>query len=113
MDGRETMRRTGSPLQGEDLGGHRRSDGEGHQDEESNPLPSSAAAPPSAVEMTEIIKRVIKEKHESGGGIPIQARLRGLRLDRRQICRLGPVFLRREKVSKLLSECSRVRFLGG
>ena len=26
MDGRETMRRTGSPLQGEDLGGRRRSD---------------------------------------------------------------------------------------
>ena len=61
MDGRETMGRTGSPLQGEDLGGRRRSDGEGQQDEESNPLASSAAAPPPAVEMVEIIMRVIKE----------------------------------------------------
>ena len=61
MDGRETMRPTGSPLQGVDLGGRRRSDGEDQQDEESNPLASSAAAPPSAVEMAEIIMRVMKE----------------------------------------------------
>ena len=43
------------------MGGRRRSDGEGQQDEESNPLASSAAAPPPAVEMTEIIMRVMKE----------------------------------------------------
>ena len=61
MEGRETMRRTGSPLQGEDLGGRRRSDGEGQNDEESGPLASSAAAPSSAVEMAEVIMRVIKE----------------------------------------------------
>ena len=36
-------------------------DGEDQQDEESNPLASSAAAPPSAVEMAEIIMRVMKE----------------------------------------------------
>ena len=107
MDGRETMGRTGSPLQGEDLGGRQRSDGEGQQEEESNPLASSAAAPPSAVEMAEVIMRVIKETEAR---TPIQARLQGLRLDRRLICRLGLLFLRREKVSKLLSVCSRVRF---
>ena len=100
MDGRETMRPTGSPLQGVDLGGRRRSDGEDQQDEESNPLASSAAAPPSAVEMAEVIMRVIKETEAR---TPIQARLQGLRLDRRLICRLGLVFLRREKVSKLPS----------
>ena len=61
MDGRETMLRTGYPLQGEDFGGRRRSDGEVQQDEESNPLASSAAAPRTAVEMAEIIIRVIKE----------------------------------------------------
>ena len=61
MEGRETMRRTGSLLQGEDLGGRRRSDGEGQNDEESGPLASSAAAPSSAVEMAEVIMRVIKE----------------------------------------------------
>ena len=61
MDGRETMRPTGSPIQGVDMGGRQRSDGEGQQDEVSNPLASSAAAPPSAVEMAEIIMRVIKE----------------------------------------------------
>ena len=61
MEGRETMRRTGSPLQGEDLGGRRRSDGEGHNDEESNPLAFSAAAPSSAVEMADVIMLVIKE----------------------------------------------------
>ena len=43
------------------MGSHRRSDGEGQQDEESNPLASSAAAPPPAVELVEIIMRVIKE----------------------------------------------------
>ena len=43
------------------MGGRRGSDGEGQQDEDSNPLASSAAAPPSAVEMAEIIVRVIKE----------------------------------------------------
>ena len=107
MDGRETMRPTGSPIQGVDMGGRQRSDGEGQQDEVSNPLASSAAAPPSAVEMAEVIMRVIKETEAR---TPIQARLQGLRLDRRLICRLGLVFLRREKVSKLLSVCSRVRF---
>ena len=61
MDGRETMGRTGSPLQGEDLGGRQRSDGEGQQEEESNPLASSAAVPPLAVEMAEISMRVMKE----------------------------------------------------
>ena len=61
MDGRETMRPTGSPLQEVDMGGRQRSDGEGQQDEESNTLASSAAAPPSAVEMAEIIMRVMKE----------------------------------------------------
>ena len=61
MDGRETMRRTGSRVQREDLGGRRRPDGEGEQDVESNPLASSAAAPPSAVEMAEIIMWVMKE----------------------------------------------------
>ena len=61
MDGRETMRPTRSLLQGVDTGGRRRSDGEDQQDEESNPLASSAAAPPSAVEMAEIIMRVMKE----------------------------------------------------
>ena len=61
MDGRETMRPTGSPLQGADLGGRRRSDGEDQQDEESNPLASSVAAPPSAVEIAEIIMQVMKE----------------------------------------------------
>ena len=34
---------------------------EDQQDEASNPLASSAAAPPSAVEMVEIIMRVVKE----------------------------------------------------
>ena len=61
MQGRQTIRRTASPLQGDDLGGRRRSDGEGQNDEESNPLVSSAAAPSSAVEMAEVIMRVIKE----------------------------------------------------
>ena len=103
------MRRTGSPLQGEDLGGRRRSDGEGQNDEESNPLASSADAPSSAVEMAEVIMRVIKETEAR---TPIQARLQGLRLDRRLICRLGLMFLRREKVSKLLSVCSRVSVFG-
>ena len=70
MEGRETVRRTGSPLQGEDLGGRRRSNGEGQHDEESNPLASSAAAPPSAVEMAEIIMRVMKtEARERGGNL--------------------------------------------
>ena len=107
------MRPTGSPLQGEDLGGRRRSDGEGQQDEESNPLASSAAAPPSAVVMAEIIMRVIKET---------EARERGrnphsgtsLRIEIRQKTDLQTwtgVF--KKKVSKLLSVCSRVRFLGG
>ena len=48
------MRPTGSPLQGVNLGGRRRSDGEDQQDEVSNPLAYSAAASPSAVEMVEI-----------------------------------------------------------
>ena len=68
MEGRKTMRRNGSPLQGEDLGGRRRSDGEGQNDEESNPLASSAAAPPSAVEMAEVIIRVMKETEARGRG---------------------------------------------
>ena len=114
MEGRETVRRTGSPLQGEDLGGRRRSDGEGQNDEESNPLASSAAPPSSAVEMAEVITRVIKETEaRERGGTPSQARLQELRLDRRLISRLGLVFLRREKMSKLLSVCSRVPFLDG
>ena len=114
MDGRETMRPTGSPLQGVDLGGRRRSDGEDQQDEKSNPLASSAAPPSSAVEMAEVIMRVIKETEaRERGGTPSQARLQELRLGRRLICRLGLVFLRREKMSKLLSVCSRIRFLGG
>ena len=54
MGGREIMRPTGSPLQGVNLGGRRRSDGEDQQDEVSNPLAYSAAASPSAVEMAEI-----------------------------------------------------------
>ena len=61
MEGRETMRRTGSPLQGEDLGGRRRTDGEG-QNDESNPLASSAAAPSSTIEMAEVITRVMEER---------------------------------------------------
>ena len=61
MDGREAIRPTGSPLQRVDSGGRRRSDGEDQQDEESKPLASSAAVPPSAVEMAEIIMRVMKE----------------------------------------------------
>ena len=44
VDGRETMHQTGSPLQGEDLGGRRRSDGEGQLDEESNPLVRAAVS---------------------------------------------------------------------
>ena len=62
MEGRETMRRTGSLLQGEDLGGRRRTDGEGQNDEESNPLASSAAAPSSTIEMAEVITRVMEER---------------------------------------------------
>ena len=54
MDGRETMGRTGSPPQGEDLGGRRRTDGEGQNDEESNPLASSAAAASSTSEIAEV-----------------------------------------------------------
>ena len=61
MEGRETMRRTGSPLQGEDLGGRRRTDGEG-QNDESNPLASPAAAPSSTIEMAEVITRVMEER---------------------------------------------------
>ena len=61
MDGRETMFRTGSPLHGVDTGGRQRSDGEGQQDEESNPLASSVAAQPSAVEVAEIIMGAMKE----------------------------------------------------
>ena len=74
MDGRETIRRSGSPVQGDDLGGRRRSDGEGQQDEERNPLVSSAAATPSAVEMAEIIMRVIKEAEalRAGEELPIR-----------------------------------------
>ena len=68
MDGRETMHSTGSPLQGVDMGGRQRSDGEGQQDEESNPLASSASAPPSAVEMAEVIIRVMKETEARGRG---------------------------------------------
>ena len=113
MDGRETMRPTGSPLQGVDLGGRRRSDGEDQQDEKSNPLASSAAAPPSAVEMAAIIMRVMKET---------EARERGRnphsgtssKIENRQKTDLQTwtgVF--KKKVSKLLSVCSRVRFLGG
>ena len=69
MDGRETMRPTRSPLQGVDMGGRQRSDGESQQNEERNPLASSAAVPPSAVEMAEIIVRVMKETEarERGG----------------------------------------------
>ena len=112
MDDRETMRPTGSPLQGVDLGGRRRSDGEDQQDEESNPLASSAAAPPSAVEMPEIIMRVMKETEaRERGRNPHSGTSSKMRLDRTSICRLGLVFS--EKVSKLLSVCSRVRFLGG
>ena len=61
MDGRATMLPTESPLQGVHFGGRRRSDGEDQQDEESNPLASSAAVPPLAVEMAEISMRVMKE----------------------------------------------------
>ena len=68
MEGRETMRRTGSLLQGEDLGGRRRTDGEGQNDEESNPLASSASAPPSAVEMAEIIMKVMREAEDRERG---------------------------------------------
>ena len=68
MEGRETMRRTGSPLQGEDLGGRRKTDGEGQNDEESNPLASSTAAPSSTVEIAEVIMRVIKETEERERG---------------------------------------------
>ena len=68
MEGRETMRRTGSPLQGEDLGGRRRSDGEGQKDEESKRLASSAAAPSSTVEIAEVIMRVMKEREERERG---------------------------------------------
>ena len=71
MDGRETIRPTGSPLQGVDSGDRRRSDGEDQQDGDSKPLASSAAAPPSAVEIAEIIMRVMKEpESRKRGKIP-------------------------------------------
>ena len=113
MDGRETMRPTGSPLQGVDLGGRRRSDGEDQQDEESNPLASSAAAPPSAVEMAEVIIRVMKETEARGRGRnPHSGTSSKIEIRQKTDLQTWTGVLKKEKVSKLLSVCSRVRFLG-
>ena len=114
MDGRETMRWTGSPLQGEDLGGRRGSDGEGQNDEESNPLASSADAPSSAVEMAEVIMRVIKETEaRERGRSPQSGTSSRIEIRQKTDLQTWTSVLRREKVSKLLSVCSRVRFLDG
>ena len=110
MDGRETMRPTRSPLQGVDLGGRRRSDGEDQQDEESNPLASSAAAPPAAVEMAEIIIRVMKETEaRERGRNPYSGTSSKIEIREKSDLQ---IFSKRQKLSKLLSVCSRVRFLG-
>ena len=110
MQGRQTIRRTASPLQGEDLGGRRRSDGEGQQDEESNPLASPSAAPPSAVEMAEISMRVIKETEaRERGRNPYSGTSSKIEIREKSDLQ---IFSKRQKLSKLLSVCSRVRFLG-
>ena len=114
MDGRETIRPTGSPLQGVDLGGRRRSDGEGQQEEESNPLASSAATPPSAVEMAEVIMRVIKETEARERGSNPQSGTSS-RIEIRQKTDLQTwtgVFKKGESVEIAL-RVSRVRFLDG